>query len=191
MSVNRVSGESPEEPYPGVCSQLLVAGFEDVSPWRSWLNSPMFLSAPVEQPAASYCSSQKLTVLDLLAQILKPVTVVWAFSTATISVTHSPAVSDLSVYGCYSKSTETKLFSPGSQKDPSQTCLTNHTEPSCSLRARSLSLDGFGLSPRTPLAVAHTDECSLLLSFLDFNDQWLNFVLVKSSWLRYGNLSSS
>ncbi|KAL0696632.1 hypothetical protein Bca4012_063812 [Brassica carinata] len=89
--------------------------------------------------------------------------------------------------GCYSKSSGTKLFAGGSRKDPSQTCLTNHTDPFCSLRARSLSLDGFGLSPQTPLAVAHTDKCSPLLSFWDFTDQWPSFGLVKSSWLQYGN----
>ncbi|KAG2264556.1 hypothetical protein Bca4012_078280 [Brassica carinata] len=57
MIVNRVSGESPEESYSRACSQLLMVGFEAVSPWRSWLSSSMVLSALVEPPAVSDCSS--------------------------------------------------------------------------------------------------------------------------------------
>ncbi|KAG2322636.1 hypothetical protein Bca52824_015849 [Brassica carinata] len=135
-----------------------MVGLEAVSPWRSWLSSSIVLSAPVEPLVVSYCSC-KLAVMDLQAQIS----------------------------GCYSKSTGTKLFSRGSRKDPSQTSLAIHTDPSCSLRARSVSLDGIGLSPQTPFAVAHTNKCSLLLSFLNFTDHWRNSVLVKSSWLRHGN----
>lgn len=101
-----------------------------------------------------------LTIMDLLAQIS----------------------------GCYSRSTGTKLFFRGFRKDPSQTSLPNHIDPFCSLRAKYVSLDGFGLSPKTPLTVAHTNKCSPLLSFLDFTDQWLNFDFVKSSWLGSGTV---
>ncbi|KAJ4884689.1 Uncharacterized protein Rs2_34782 [Raphanus sativus] len=158
MSVNRVSGESPEESYTGAWSQLLMAGFDDVSPWRNRLSSPIVLSVPVEPPAAFYYSF-KLTVMDPPTQIS----------------------------GCYAKSTGTKLLSRDSRKDLSQNSLKNHTDPSCSLRAISVSLGGIGLSPQTPLAVAHTNTCSISLSFLDFTNQWINSVFAKSSWLRYGN----
>ncbi|WZZ20248.1 hypothetical protein YC2023_121635 [Brassica napus] len=136
-----------------------MARFEDVSPWRSWISSPIAHSTPVEPPAVSYCSSN-LTIMDLLAQIS----------------------------GCYSRSTGTKLFFRGFRKDRSQTSLPNHIDPFCSLRAKYVSLDGFGLSPKTPLTVAHTNKCSPLLSFLDFTDQWLNFDFVKSSWLGSGTV---
>ncbi|KAH0905766.1 hypothetical protein HID58_037595 [Brassica napus] len=94
------------------------------------------------------------------------------------------------ISGCYSRSTGTKLFFRGFRKDRSQTSLPNHIDPFCSLRAKYVSLDGFGLSPKTPLTVAHTNKCSPLLSFLDFTDQWLNFDFVKSSWLGSGTLMS-